>query len=313
MHKNSHKHTALHCRTTAQFLLYALILIIPVIYVAAGCTRVDSSGITAHYDIPYIDDGIDKHRLDLFLPQHPAKGFPMLVFIHGGGWHWGDRKARIDVYGDIGRSWARGGVGVAVISYRLGDDYPIEVQLSDVAAAIAWTWRHTGNYKGDPERFFVCGHSAGAHMAAMAALDPRWLAGQGLTPDILHGAILWSGLYDVPDAIERAGALGKHNIWYPIFGKDPEKWADMSPLNHLDPEHADTNQKFLIVTAEDDLDVAEEQSDKLYSEMLADGYRARRAVLEGESHYLEVFTADNPKNQMFQEVISFTGGKDLDH
>jgi acetyl esterase/lipase len=68
--------------------------------------------------------------------------------------------------------------------------------LQDCAAAVAWTLHTAEQYGGDTQRVYLMGHSAGAYNAAMLALDPRWLAEQGLAPAQLKGWIGLAGPYD---------------------------------------------------------------------------------------------------------------------
>jgi acetyl esterase/lipase len=52
---------------------------------------------------------------------------------------------------------------------------PHPAQVEDVAAAFAWVVRNISQYGGDPSRIYLSGHSAGAHLAALLALDEKYL------------------------------------------------------------------------------------------------------------------------------------------
>src|SRR2546428_7268760 len=85
-------------------------------------------------DIPYRDGSDDeKHWLDLFLP--PGAGWPILIFVHGGGLASGDKGLRVggaDVYGNIGRFYAGQGIVVALITYRLQPKWTWSDQVQEV-------------------------------------------------------------------------------------------------------------------------------------------------------------------------------------
>ena len=84
------------------------------------------------------DADAEKHRLDLYLPV--GEGWPMVVFVHGGGWRTGDKNLRVggaDIYANIGRYLARRGIGAAVINYRLLPNVDVWEQFGDVAQAAA--------------------------------------------------------------------------------------------------------------------------------------------------------------------------------
>ena len=134
----------------------------------------------------------DKHKLDLYLPRD-KKNFPVLVFLHGGSWRTGDRS----LYRALGDRFARAGIGVAIPSYRLMPQNPHPAQIEDVAAAFAWVVRNIAQHGGDASRIYLSGHSAGAHLAALLALDERYLRKFDLPRTAIRGVIAMSGIYDV--------------------------------------------------------------------------------------------------------------------
>src|SRR4051794_15895190 len=75
-----------------------------------------------------------RHKLDLYLPKG-QKDYPVLFFIHGGAWRAGSK----DGFGRLGRVFARNGVGVVAINYRLSPAVKHPAHIQDVARAFAWT------------------------------------------------------------------------------------------------------------------------------------------------------------------------------
>jgi arylformamidase len=69
--------------------------------------------------------------------------------------------------------------------------------VRQVRAAIAWTWREAKRFNGDPDRIHVAGHSAGGHLAAMAALTDWAGFAPGLPAGVVKSALAISGLYDL--------------------------------------------------------------------------------------------------------------------
>ncbi len=262
------------------------------------------AGVKAIYDIPYINDEMYKHQLDLFLPEKEKK-YPMVILVHGGGWKRGDRRALIDVYGDIGRSLAASGIGAAAMSYRLVPEYSLEDQLSDVAAALSWMHQNGTEYGIDMNRIILCGHSSGAHLASMVAFDPRWLAEYNLKTDIINGLILWSGLYYIKENIPKARFFSRYRIWYPAFGKKPEYWELMSPVSYVEKNRSSL-PKTLILYARKNFKRVKEHSHKL-AELLGPDITGEVAVIDGEGHFSEVFHADESDNQLFKKIVKFVG------
>jgi len=190
-------------------------------------------------DVPYREPADSEprfHSLDIYAP--PADGaHPVLVYVHGGGWRAGD-KARAGRKPEFFTD--RGWVFVS-INYRLLPAGRHPANVNDVAAAIAWVGSHIADYGGDPTRIVVMGHSAGAHLAALVATDPRPLRRAGASLAILRGAIPIDTLaYDVAGQLAAAPGSGQ----VAVFGNDPAVHQDASPQAHLD--QAETVPPFLI-------------------------------------------------------------------
>ncbi len=189
-----------------------------------------------HKDMAY-ENGSDqdpvKHRLDLFIPE--GKNFPVLIFVHGGGWNSGDKAQSYggnDLYGNIGRFYAAHGIGTAVINYRLLPTVHWRDQIRDVARATAWVYRHIAEYGGDPRSLYLSGHSAGAQLAARVALDPAPLKELGLTKRIVKGVIGLSGAgYEIPETSRRSETI-KRDYYAKRFadGDETGAWADQVSL-----------------------------------------------------------------------------------
>ncbi len=190
---------------------------------------IQSSGIREIRDQAYYkgpDEDEAKHKLDLYLPQDGRK-FPTAVFIHGGAWREGDRR----LYVQLGRRFARDGIGFAAISYRLSPAVKHPEHARDSARAFAWVQANIARHGGDPARLFLMGHSAGGHLTALLAADPRHLREAGAPDGALKGAIPMSGVYLIPALPEETRGLLR---FIPqAFGSDPEACRDASPVNHL--------------------------------------------------------------------------------
>lgn len=129
--------------------------------------------------------------LDFFDCGRP--GAPLLVFFHGGAWRSG--KARD--YAFVARPFVRAGVHVAVPDFAWvqdcgGDLRPV---VEQARRALAWVHAHAQRLSGDGQRIHLCGHSSGAHLAALLATTD-W-TGRGLPADLVKGALLCSGMYEL--------------------------------------------------------------------------------------------------------------------
>jgi acetyl esterase/lipase len=200
-------------------------------------------------DIPYVDVRNDpdaaRHRLDVYRPR--GKGpYPVLLFLHGGGWVIGSKDDVCGVYGygTIARCLAERGLVVVVPNYRLSPGVRHPEHIKDVARAFAWVYRHCREYGGDRGQLFVGGHSAGGHLGALLATDATYLKQVGRTVKDIRGVIGVSGVYRVdgfdlklsPSAFR--GAVKVKLDARPlamIFGDDPKVQRQASPLTHVRP------------------------------------------------------------------------------
>jgi acetyl esterase/lipase len=194
-------------------------------------------------DIPYVDgpEVNPRQKLDLVVPKG-RDSFPTVLFIHGGGWKEGDRR----LYGALGRRFAEEGVGMALAGYRLSPAVQHPEHVKDCARAFAWVHANIAKHGGDPDRLYVMGHSAGGHLAALLALDPKYLEELKVPRTALKGAIPMSGVYVIPAL--PATTRGFLKILPDAFGSDPEACREASPATHV----KDAACRFLVLTETDD-------------------------------------------------------------
>lgn len=141
--------------------------------------------------------------LDLYLPRSGATSGPCLLYFHGGGYTSGrkSREARALLYRLASKGWVCGSA-----NYRLARAARYPAPLVDAKRAIAWLREHAASLGADPTAIVVAGSSAGAHLAAMAALTPNLAALQpgfeDATTDVAAAICLY-GFYGSPDWIDR--------------------------------------------------------------------------------------------------------------
>jgi len=141
-------------------------------------------------DISYAEGA--RHKLDVYGPRGGGDA-PVIVFFYGGSWQSGEK----DMYRFLAATLAARGYVVVVPNYRLYPQVNFPDFLTDGAKALRWAHENVAAFRGNAGRIFVMGHSAGAYIAAMLALDSEWLSSVGLDPNSdIAGLIGVSGPYD---------------------------------------------------------------------------------------------------------------------
>lgn len=150
----------------------------------------DAGGRLAASGIAYGPD--ERHRLDVYVPEQGTSRAPVMVFFYGGGWNSG---ARAD-YAFVGSAFAAQGFVTVIPDYRLVPQVRFPAFVEDGAVALRWVRDHIGTYGGDGAGIALSGHSAGAHIAMMLALDRRFLARARLPPGFVRSVAGLAGPYD---------------------------------------------------------------------------------------------------------------------
>ena len=142
--------------------------------------------------IAYGDD--PQQAVDIYRPHGASADarLPVIVWFHGGGWDSGGRE----FYGFAGRALAAEGFVVVVAGYRLGEAGRWPGFVEDGAAAVRWAHANIAAHGGDPQRIILSGHSAGAHIAALLALDTDQLGDLVSAGGAVRGVAGLAGPYD---------------------------------------------------------------------------------------------------------------------
>lgn len=210
----------------------------------------------------------ERRTLDVYRPGS-AENAPVIVFFYGGSWQ-GGRKER---YRFAAAALARCGFVVMVPDYRVFPEVRFPGFIEDGAHAVRFARDNARRYGGDPGRLFVMGHSAGAHIAAMLALDGRWLREAGAPPATIAGLIGLAGPYDF---------LPLHGTLKTIFGGADRR--ETQPISHVTPA---APPAFLATGAMDRV-VAPANSARLAARLAAAGCDVRLKSYAGIGHMLIV-------------------------
>ena len=165
-----------------------------VLLAASAAAAADAPEPKIHRELPYAKPDNTRQVLDVYAPTE-GSNHPVVVWIHGGGWHRGD-KSEMDK-----KPWALVDRGFLFLSinYRLFPHVTVKQIAEDVAKAIHWTVDHAKDYGGDPHKIAIMGHSAGAQLAALVCTDERYLKAEGLSLSTIKACVPVDGdSYDLP-------------------------------------------------------------------------------------------------------------------
>ena len=194
-----------------------------------GCTRLALMAVNlpaAFGDYQRLVDrayGPDsRQRLDVYVPGAHSARRPLVVFWHGGRWEYGEKAD----YRFVGAALAGLGCVAVLPNYRHYPQVKMPGFMADATGAAMWAMTHAKEFGADPAQVYLMGHSAGAHLAALATLDTRYLAAAAaaaaaqLAP--IAGLIGLSGPYDFLPLMEAD--------LQDMFGP-PERYAESQPVN----------------------------------------------------------------------------------
>ena len=228
---------------------------------------------TADYDVTYCRmDGLDL-VMDLYYPDLGGP-WPALVFVHGGGWMEGD-KAGVD------SSPAASGVLVVSINYRMVPDYQFPAMIEDLKCAIRFLHADARLYNMDPGHIALIGHSAGAHLTALAGLADKntgWDVGQ-----VLGRSSRVQAVADIsgPSDLTRTFPDSVNELLQGVFG--PQQLISGSPVTFASPG----DPPVLIIHGDADPVVPIEQAYLLRDALSNAGVPVELLIVQNGGHGLE--------------------------
>lgn len=232
----------------------------------------------------------ERCRLDLYLPADDT-GFASLVWLHGGGLTGGSKSTETGKR--IARRLAESGIAVAMVEYRLNPVATFPAYVEDAAEAFAWVRREISHHGGDPARVFLGGHSAGAYLALMVALDKPYLAAVGLEESAVAGVVAVSGQTSTHFTVRAERGLGERLIV-----------DDAAPLFHVRKSRV----PFLILYADDDLALRVEENRLLASALRHAGCDlVVDRLVTGRDHGTIYSRMHEPEDEVAKDVIRFVG------
>lgn len=235
--------------------------------------------------IRYLRANCDRFQLDLYLPKNAKSPFPVIVWVHGGGWSGGSKAKSPAV-----RFVARGFV-VASINYRLSQHAIFPAQIHDCKAAVRWLRAHAEEYGLDRDRFAAWGSSAGGQLVALMGTTNGVEELEGnlgvldQSSDI-QAVVDWFGPTDFL-------TVGPKETRTKLLGGDAQQNKEQarraSPISHVSTKSV----PHLIMHGDQDTTVPISQSETFADALKAAGVDATFVKIEGAAHGGPLFNGES--------------------
>jgi arylformamidase len=228
--------------------------------------------------------------LDLYTTK--VANAPVMVFIHGGAWRNGtakDNAESADLFVNAGAHFAVLDF-VSVIDAG-GSLFPM---VEQIRRAVAWVYGNAASFGGDPSRIYISGRSSGSHLGG-TVLITDWIKEFGVPADVVKGALLSSGMYDLkPVRLSKRGAYVK-------FTDEMEE--KLSTQRHL----ARINCPVVLAHGTYETPEFQRQTREFAAALAAAGKKVTLLVGEGYNHFEIPETMANPYGLLGRAVLELMG------
>lgn len=255
------------------------------------------AGVKVKKDVNYTDQNDERRQLNVFYQKDITQAKDVVIFIHGGSWSSGSK----DIYWWLGRNLARKDIVAVNINYGLAPANQYGQMAEDCALAVKWVQAHIADYGGNPDRIFLMGHSAGAHLAELINADPRYFKKAGIANPV-KGLILNDpfGL-DMKEYMITAEKDDSYFDFLRTFSKDPAIWQDGSPLNYVQNVH----NPHLIFYGAKTYPAIQIQSARLNKLLFAENVKTELHVIKNKKHVGMIVQMILGGNQLYDYITQF--------
>lgn len=241
----------------------------------------------SHHNLAYVDAGHPRQKLDLYIPRRGSGPWPVIIWVHGGGWQSGSKNQCLPLrLGFIDRGFA-----MASIGYRLSSDAIFPAQIEDVKSAVRWLRANADKFDLDSNRFGAWGSSAGGHLVALLGTTGHTDAfNTGTHPEVSSAVQAVCDFFGPIDLVEMAQTPGytgharpdspeSRLLGGPVLERR-ELARKANPITYVDP----VNPPFLIIHGSEDPVVPPQQGQLLLEAFQEAGVPAIYRVIDGARH-----------------------------
>lgn len=257
-------------------------------------------GTVIHGNIPYNNDTLKKHLLDIYLPANAKGKVPLIVLVHGGGWLVNDKYADLGYMKKTIVELVNEGFALASIDYRFASQAVFPALIQDCNRAVSFLYDNSDKYGFDKNRFALMGWSAGGHLASLMGLSKNNNVANFYMPNSTKSfdfkAVV--DFYGPSELILLKSADDPKSPESILLGDSPLNRPDLakiaSPVTYVDKN----DPPFLIIHGEKDDMVNPQQSKLLHSWLNTLGVQNELIIVKDAPHYGTMFDADEIRKKV---------------
>jgi len=225
-------------------------------------------------------------KLDIYRTKRAHA--PVNIFVHGGAW----RANRAADYACLAEPFVRAGAHYVILDFTNVDDaggslFPM---VEQVRRAVVWVYNNAENFGGDPARLYLTTHSSGSHIGG-CVVTHDWRK-ENLPVDILKGAMLGSGMYDLKPV-----RLSKRSKYVKFTDEMEEA---LSAQRHIDK----LNTPLILAHGTCETPEFQRQTRDFYAAVKAAGKPVELLVGEGYNHFEMLEALANPYGLLGRAVLA---------
>ena len=266
---------------------------------SSGAALLNSFAKTGDYtktsDIPYGTN--PQNTLDVYLPKRTKnttlnnKNSPVIIFFYGGCWgECSDLKKSNYLF--VGQAFASRGYTTVIADLRQYPDVNFSGLMSDASNVINWVSKNITRYGGDSERLVLVGHSSGAHIASMLALNPQYL---GNNKKSIRGFVGLAGPYDF---------LPLDEEYQRVLFNPANNYANSQPINFVSAQ----SPPLLLLHGRDDTTVNKVNSINLSQKAQKLGVRQHLIIYPSHNHVGLLTALSRPfqsRSSVLKDILNF--------
>ncbi|MGB3173412.1 MAG: alpha/beta hydrolase [Saprospiraceae bacterium] len=263
-------------------------------------------GTVLKANIPYANDTLKKHRLDIYWPKDVKPNMPLVVWFHGGAWRTNDQCGDMSYMKNTIAEILQNGFMLASVDYRFSTQSVFPQIVQDCNLGLEYLYQHATQYGIDKKRIAVMGFSAGSHLICLSALAQNNKMKSFVAPGAkqsykIKAVVDFYGPSDLISHTKPEEAFDPNSPIHNLLGASAIERPDLariaSPVTYIDKN----DPPFLIINGEKDESVNYTQAKLLGASLSLAGVKNEVIIVKDAPHYGAYFDVEMVRSK----VIAF--------